>query len=99
MFPDKISLIFSEKRFPSEQMSNLVSIMQDCISLLSSKAWQLEKAYGFNFFPGTERYCFLSLFHFPFCDNSLFSHSYTSVALNPVVDVEIFVQSFLSQSN
>ncbi|KAG4927273.1 hypothetical protein JHK82_053055 [Glycine max] len=31
----------------------------DCKSLLSSKAWYLEKAHGFNFFPGTQRYsCF-----------------------------------------
>ncbi|KAJ7974787.1 RNA methyltransferase [Quillaja saponaria] len=26
---------------------------EDCKSLLSSKAWHLEKAHGFNFFPGT----------------------------------------------
>lgn len=30
--------------------------IQDCMSLLSHKAWQLEKAHGFNFFPGTQRF-------------------------------------------
>lgn len=29
--------------------------LQDCMSLVSSKAWHLEKAHGFNFFPGTQR--------------------------------------------
>ncbi|XP_010248966.1 PREDICTED: uncharacterized protein LOC104591695 isoform X2 [Nelumbo nucifera] len=28
---------------------------EDCKSLLSSKAWHLEKAHAFNFFPGTNR--------------------------------------------
>lgn len=32
-----------------------VAVWQDCKSLLSSKAWYLEKAHGFNFFPGTQR--------------------------------------------
>ncbi|KAG5527048.1 hypothetical protein RHGRI_028092 [Rhododendron griersonianum] len=31
------------------------SFKEDCMSLLSSKAWVLDKAHGFNFFPGTER--------------------------------------------
>ena len=31
------------------------AVWQDCKSLLSSKAWYLEKAHGFNFFPGTQR--------------------------------------------
>ncbi|KAF8378103.1 hypothetical protein HHK36_029439 [Tetracentron sinense] len=31
------------------------SFKEDCRSLLSSKAWRLEKAHGFNFFPGTQR--------------------------------------------
>ena len=30
--------------------------MQDCASLVADKSWHLEKAYGFNFFPGTQRY-------------------------------------------
>ncbi|CAJ1790979.1 unnamed protein product [Sphenostylis stenocarpa] len=30
-------------------------LKEDCKSLLSSKAWYLEKAHGFNFFPGTQR--------------------------------------------
>ncbi|KAL9331224.1 hypothetical protein ACSQ67_000834 [Phaseolus vulgaris] len=30
------------------------SFKEDCKSLLSSKAWYLEKAHGFNFFPGTQ---------------------------------------------
>ncbi|KAA8530109.1 hypothetical protein F0562_004817 [Nyssa sinensis] len=33
------------------------SFKQDCMTLLSSKAWHLDKAHGFNFFPGTQRYC------------------------------------------
>ncbi|KAK2992878.1 hypothetical protein RJ640_028120 [Escallonia rubra] len=32
------------------------SFKEDCMSLLSSKAWHLDKAHGFNFFPGTQRY-------------------------------------------
>lgn len=31
--------------------------MQDCSSLLASKEWHLHKAHGFNFFPGTQRFC------------------------------------------
>ncbi|THG22553.1 hypothetical protein TEA_028633 [Camellia sinensis var. sinensis] len=31
------------------------SFKEDCMSLLSSKAWHLDKAHGFNFFPGTQR--------------------------------------------
>ncbi|KAF5961585.1 hypothetical protein HYC85_002794 [Camellia sinensis] len=30
------------------------SFKEDCMSLLSSKAWHLDKAHGFNFFPGTQ---------------------------------------------
>ncbi|KAI6671400.1 hypothetical protein NL676_006285 [Syzygium grande] len=30
------------------------SLKEDCKSLLSSKAWHLEKTRGFNFFPGTQ---------------------------------------------
>ncbi|GFS30803.1 S-adenosyl-L-methionine-dependent methyltransferases superfamily protein [Actinidia rufa] len=33
------------------------SFKEDCKSLLSSNAWHLNKAHGFNFFPGTQRYC------------------------------------------
>lgn len=32
--------------------------LQNCMALLSSKAWHLSKAHGFNFFPGTQRYVF-----------------------------------------
>lgn len=38
------------------------SFKEDCISLLSSKAWQLEKAHGFNFFPGTQSIEILAVF-------------------------------------
>ncbi|XP_058753727.1 uncharacterized protein LOC131626908 isoform X4 [Vicia villosa] len=31
------------------------SFKEDCKSLLSNKTWYLEKAHGFNFFPGTQR--------------------------------------------
>ncbi|XP_073288755.1 uncharacterized protein [Primulina huaijiensis] len=31
------------------------SFKEDCMSLLSTKSWHLEKAHGFNFFPGTQR--------------------------------------------
>ncbi|KAL2951904.1 hypothetical protein AAZX31_19G080200 [Glycine max] len=34
----------------------------DCKSLLSSKAWYLEKAHGFNFFPGTQSIEVLAVF-------------------------------------
>ncbi|CAK9161699.1 unnamed protein product [Ilex paraguariensis] len=38
------------------------SFKEDCISLLSSKAWHLDKAYGFNFFPGTKSIEVLAIF-------------------------------------
>jgi len=38
------------------------SFKEDCISLLSSKAWHLDKAHGFNFFPGTESIEILAVF-------------------------------------
>ncbi|KAG8366780.1 hypothetical protein BUALT_Bualt16G0003300 [Buddleja alternifolia] len=31
------------------------SFKEDCMSLISNKAWHLDKAHGFNFFPGTKR--------------------------------------------
>lgn len=38
------------------------SFKEDCKSLLSSKAWHLEKAHGFNFFPGTQSIEVLAIF-------------------------------------
>ncbi|CAJ1946629.1 unnamed protein product [Sphenostylis stenocarpa] len=38
------------------------SFKEDCKSLLSSKAWYLEKAHGFNFFPGTQSIEVLAVF-------------------------------------
>ncbi|KAL8474857.1 hypothetical protein ACS0TY_031323 [Phlomoides rotata] len=38
------------------------SFKKDCMSLLSSKAWRLEKAEGFNFFPGTQSIEILAVF-------------------------------------
>ncbi|KAK9117524.1 hypothetical protein Sjap_016471 [Stephania japonica] len=38
------------------------SFKEDCKSLLSSKAWHLEKAHGFNFFPGTQSIEILAVF-------------------------------------
>ncbi|XP_061368101.1 uncharacterized protein LOC133311100 isoform X1 [Gastrolobium bilobum] len=38
------------------------SFKKDCNSLLSSKAWHLEKAHGFNFFPGTQSIEVLAVF-------------------------------------
>ncbi|KAL5154169.1 putative RNA methyltransferase pc1998 [Glycine soja] len=40
----------------------LKNISSDCKSLLSSKAWYLEKAHGFNFFPGTQSIEVLAVF-------------------------------------
>ncbi|PIN02010.1 23S rRNA (uracil(1939)-C(5))-methyltransferase [Handroanthus impetiginosus] len=38
------------------------SFKEDCMSLLSSKAWHLDKAHGFNFFPGTHSIEILAVF-------------------------------------
>ncbi|KAG6789986.1 hypothetical protein POTOM_006129 [Populus tomentosa] len=38
------------------------SFKEDCKSLLSSKKWRLEKAHGFNFFPGTQSTIHLTVF-------------------------------------
>lgn len=38
------------------------SFKEDCKSLLSSKVWHLEKAYGCNFFPGTQSIEVLAVF-------------------------------------
>lgn len=38
------------------------SFKEDCKSLLSSKLWKLEKAHGFNFFPGTQSIEVLAVF-------------------------------------
>lgn len=38
------------------------SFKEDCKSLLSSKSWILEKAHGFNFFPGTQSIEVLAVF-------------------------------------
>ncbi|EEF50919.1 conserved hypothetical protein [Ricinus communis] len=38
------------------------SFKEDCKSLLSSKEWHLEKAHGFNFFPGTQSIEILAVF-------------------------------------
>ncbi|KAI3842427.1 hypothetical protein MKX03_035034 [Papaver bracteatum] len=38
------------------------SFKEDCRSLLSSKGWHLEKAHGFNFFPGTNSIEILAVF-------------------------------------
>ncbi|XP_058187470.1 uncharacterized protein LOC131304293 [Rhododendron vialii] len=38
------------------------SFKEDCMSLLSGKAWVLDKAHGFNFFPGTESIEVLAVF-------------------------------------
>ncbi|GMH15029.1 hypothetical protein Nepgr_016870 [Nepenthes gracilis] len=38
------------------------SFKEDCKSLLSSKVWYLDKAHGFNFFPGTESIEVLAVF-------------------------------------
>ncbi|XP_058103294.1 uncharacterized protein LOC131246863 [Magnolia sinica] len=38
------------------------SFKEDCRSLLSNKAWYLEKAHGFNFFPGTNSIEVLAVF-------------------------------------
>ncbi|XP_010554104.1 PREDICTED: uncharacterized protein LOC104823976 [Tarenaya hassleriana] len=38
------------------------SFKEDCKVLLSSKAWDLEKAHGFNFFPGTQSIEVLAVF-------------------------------------
>ncbi|KAG8366779.1 hypothetical protein BUALT_Bualt16G0003200 [Buddleja alternifolia] len=37
------------------------SFKEDCMSLISNKAWHLDKAHGFNFFPGTKRS--VSIYH------------------------------------
>ncbi|XP_058753726.1 uncharacterized protein LOC131626908 isoform X3 [Vicia villosa] len=38
------------------------SFKEDCKSLLSNKTWYLEKAHGFNFFPGTQSIEILAVF-------------------------------------
>ncbi|KAG6412650.1 hypothetical protein SASPL_125333 [Salvia splendens] len=38
------------------------SFKKDCKSLLSSRAWELTKAHGFNFFPGTQSIEVLAVF-------------------------------------
>lgn len=38
------------------------SFKQDCRALLSNKAWHLENAHGFNFFPGTDSIEVLAVF-------------------------------------
>lgn len=38
------------------------SFKEDCRLLLSSKAWHLDKAHGFNFFPGTQSIEILAVF-------------------------------------
>ncbi|XP_065880021.1 uncharacterized protein [Euphorbia lathyris] len=38
------------------------SFKEDCMLLLSSKEWRLEKAHGFNFFPGTQSIEILAVF-------------------------------------
>ncbi|XP_030484556.2 uncharacterized protein LOC115701010 [Cannabis sativa] len=38
------------------------SFKEDCKSLLSNKAWRLEKAHGYNFFPGTQSIEVLAVF-------------------------------------
>ncbi|WCJ27479.1 23S rRNA (uracil(747)-C(5))-methyltransferase RlmC [Euphorbia peplus] len=38
------------------------SFKEDCMLLLSSKEWRLEKAHGFNFFPGTQSVEILAIF-------------------------------------
>ncbi|KAB1211760.1 putative RNA methyltransferase pc1998 [Morella rubra] len=38
------------------------SFKEDCKSLLSSKAWHLDKAHGYNFFPGTQSIEVLAVF-------------------------------------
>ncbi|KAM7506503.1 hypothetical protein LguiA_016956 [Lonicera macranthoides] len=38
------------------------SFKEDCVTLLSSKAWHLDKAHGFNFFPGTQSIEVLAVF-------------------------------------
>ncbi|CAD6235316.1 unnamed protein product [Miscanthus lutarioriparius] len=38
------------------------SFKKDCKSLISSKAWQLENAHAFNFFPGTDSIEILAIF-------------------------------------
>ncbi|XP_022750474.1 uncharacterized protein LOC111299522 isoform X2 [Durio zibethinus] len=38
------------------------SFKEDCKSLLTSKSWHLEKAHGFNFFPGTQSIEVLAVF-------------------------------------
>ncbi|XP_068335397.1 uncharacterized protein [Pyrus communis] len=38
------------------------SFKEDCKDLLSSKAWHLEKAHGYNFFPGTQSIEVLAVF-------------------------------------
>ncbi|KAL3526175.1 hypothetical protein ACH5RR_014547 [Cinchona calisaya] len=38
------------------------SFKEDCASLLSGKTWHLDKAHGFNFFPGTQSIEILAVF-------------------------------------
>ncbi|GKA58986.1 uncharacterized RNA methyltransferase, partial [Tanacetum coccineum] len=38
------------------------SFKENCTALLSSKAWHLSKAHGFNFFPGTQSIEILAVF-------------------------------------
>ncbi|CAA7398467.1 unnamed protein product [Spirodela intermedia] len=38
------------------------SFKQDCMSLVANKSWHLEKAHGFNFFPGTQSIEVLAVF-------------------------------------
>ncbi|KAE8680874.1 putative LRR receptor-like serine/threonine-protein kinase [Hibiscus syriacus] len=38
------------------------SFKEDCKALLTSKSWRLEKAHGFNFFPGTQSIEVLAVF-------------------------------------
>ncbi|GMN57534.1 hypothetical protein TIFTF001_026643 [Ficus carica] len=45
-----------------ESFKEGVIIQQDCRSLLSTKAWRLEKAHGYNFFPGTQSIEVLAVF-------------------------------------
>jgi 16S rRNA G966 N2-methylase RsmD len=59
------------------------SFKEDCKSLLSSRAWELEKAHGFNFFPGTDRYYRNIYFHF------ILHKYYSCLFYNLVFSIEV----------
>lgn len=69
----KVDSVIFESKVPSEESFALPetliyiscgweSFKEDCKSLLSSRLWHLEKAHGYNFFPGTQSIEVLAVF-------------------------------------